>query len=131
MLQNFEKNPYKVKELLITYRPNAGRIVSERICTGIIVYCVETDRIYLIGENVQYRQGRGQNIKKSYAIILLDQILSVAETGRANTGYDTPEYHRIFRKWLEWRFTAMRSSLRIRSGAREILPDICAGSDDL
>lgn len=98
MLQRFDKHPYTEKELLITFRTNAGSEAGRNICVGIIVYVVETARIYLIGENAWRND---QTSGKNYVNIPLDRIISVSEGKRVNTCYNTPEYHRIYREMFQ------------------------------
>ena len=121
ILREFEKHPYKEKELLVTFRTNAGPEVLREISVGIIVYVVETARIYLIGENtwqgpenapqnrenapqepenaLQNRENAPQH--KNRVIIPMDRIISVSEGSRANTCYNSPEYHRICREMFQ------------------------------
>ena len=129
MLQDLDRYPYKEKGLLVTFRTNAGREVTREICVGIIVYVVETARIYLMGENswqgqedtrqepadapkgkeipqqrpdgAGKREGGAAVQHKNYVIIPLDQVLSVSEGGRVNTCYRSPEYYRICREMFQ------------------------------
>ena len=129
MLQELDRYPYMEKELLITFRTNAGRKVTREICVGIIVYVVETARIYLMGENswqgqegarqepAEVRQGKeiphqspdgagagkggAAPRRKNYVIIPLDQVLSISEGDRVNTCYRSPEYHKICREMFQ------------------------------
>ena len=101
MLREFEKHPFAEKELLITFRTNAGREVQREICVGIIVYVVGTARIYLLGENRWPGQGATVRQHKNYVIIPMDRILTVSEGMRANTCYNSPEYHRICREMFQ------------------------------
>ena len=98
MLQEFEKHPYKEKELVIAFKTNAGQEVMRNICAGIIVYVVETGRIYLIGENKR----RKKHASGVYHLIIpMDRIESVSEGRRVNNCYNTPEYHRICREMFQ------------------------------
>jgi len=114
MLREFEKHPFTEKELLVTFRTNAGREVLREISVGIIVYVVETARIYLVGENTwkgqenapqdQENTPQGQEHtpqRKNRVIIPMDRIISVSEGIRANTCYNSPEYHRICREMFQ------------------------------
>ncbi len=48
-LEDFLKLPFKKEELLISYPCNDG-LTEIRFMTGIIVYCVEKNELYLLGE---------------------------------------------------------------------------------
>ena len=115
MLRDLDRYPFSEKELLVTFRTNAGTEVTREICVGIIVYVVGTARIYLIGEN-RWQEARtaaqrpdngdgpqeGGSVRhKNYVIIPLDRILSVEAGSRVNTCYHSPEYHRIFREMFQ------------------------------
>ena len=98
MLQRLDRHPYMEKELIVTFRTNAGSEVSRNICVGIIVYVVETARIYLIGEDARRKE---QAPGRYYVSIPMDRIISVSEGERVNTCYNTPEYHRIYREMFQ------------------------------
>ncbi len=101
MMQKFAAYPYRERELLVTFMTNAGREVSRDICVGIIVYVVETARIYLIGENEWKNTSSKEQGGKNYVVIPMDSIISVSGKEKINTRYNAPEYHRIFREMFQ------------------------------
>ena len=100
MLQSFEKFPYAERELLVKFTTNAGWEVSRSICVGIVVYVVETARIYLIGESSREDQNKDRT-GKNYVVIPLDRITAVVQGKKVNTCYKTPEYYRIYREMFQ------------------------------
>ena len=101
MLQNFERFPYKEKELCVLFSTNAGREITRNISVGIIVYAVETARIYLIGENMWNRGPADENGERNNIVIPMDSIVSITEGNRVNTCYNTPKFHQIYREMFQ------------------------------
>lgn len=91
MLESFEQFPFAEKALKIQYRTNAGGIADCIFQTGLIVYNVETSRIYLIGKS----------LKMQYCIIPLDQILSVSVSRRNNVCFNATQFHVMFREMFQ------------------------------
>ena len=91
LLQDFGNYPYKEKELVIVFHTSTGKSLTRDFQTGLIVYSVETSRIYLLGYNLY-----GQE-----SIIPLDQIISVKAGTRINQCWDSPIFHRIFRQMFQ------------------------------
>ena len=91
MLRQIERLPYETQVLEILYRTNSGKEILCRLQTGIIVYVVETARIYLIG--------RDEN--KRYAVIPTDRIRDIRAGQGVNTCCNTPEFNRIFREMFQ------------------------------
>ena len=101
MLQNFERFPYKEKELCVIFTTNAGREIVRNINVGIIVYAVETTRIYLIGENTWSRGPADENGERNNIVIPMDSIVSITEGNKVNTSYNTPKFHQIYREMFQ------------------------------
>ena len=101
MLQNFERFPYKEKELCVIFTTNAGREIVRNINVGIIVYAVETARIYLIGENTWSRGPADENGERNNIVIPMDSIVSITEGNKVNTSYNTPKFHQIYREMFQ------------------------------
>lgn len=89
MLELFEKFPYTEYALSIPYTTNRGIVVTVLFRVGMVMYSVETNRIYLIGKDDEDRN----------TIIALDRIrldeVSVAEDS-FNYIFESPEFKAIF-----------------------------------
>ena len=91
ILGDFEKYPFAEKKLAVIYRTAAGRELERTVQTGLIVYVVETSRIYLMGKDRDLR----------YLVIPMESILSVRESEGTNTCYNAPEFHKIYREMFQ------------------------------
>ncbi len=75
----------------IHYRTIAGAVVFRDIRIGMIVYVVETTRIYLMG--------KGPN--EQYSIIPLEQIIAVKVGERGNYCFHSSEFYQIYREMFQ------------------------------
>ena len=64
LLQQFQHYPYATHVLEVPYVTNTGKLITCSFSTGLILYSVETSRIYLLGKDK----------KKQNIIIALDRI---------------------------------------------------------
>ena len=89
LLEEFQAFPYKEYYLSIPYKTNTGSVIISHIAIGLIIYSVETNRLYLLGKN-------DEDLK---TIIPLDHVLmneiTVLEE-HANHSYQSAEFQRIF-----------------------------------
>ena len=99
MLQDFEQYPYQESELKITYLSNRDQKISRDLQTGILVFVVETSRIYLMGRSPAQTTDTARPFQ--YTIIPMDRILRVGPGSRANTCYDAPQFHTICREMFQ------------------------------
>ena len=87
LLQQFQHFPYATHVLEIPYVTNSGKHITCSFSTGLILYSVETSRIYLLGKS-----GKKQN-----TIIALDRIQldRIEIQSFHNYCYRSPEFFRI------------------------------------
>ena len=77
--------PYEARKLDITYNSKDGIITAEDFSVGLVVYSIEKNRMYLLGE-----------ILDKKIIIAVDTITKYNTTKKRNTIYNSPEYMKIF-----------------------------------
>ena len=84
-LEDFLKLPFKTEELLISYPFDDG-LMEIHFMTGIIVYCVEKNELYLLGE-----------ADKKQLVLRFDRIKNVTLGNRCkNTVYLNDRYRKMF-----------------------------------
>ena len=92
-MDQFESFPYQESALSLTYRTNAGTLITSEFQTGLIVYIVETGRIYLMGKNTQ----------RQNSVIPLDRVLleQIKVLPAPNLCYHTDEFYRMYREMFQ------------------------------
>ncbi|MBO5521136.1 MAG: WYL domain-containing protein [Eubacterium sp.] len=87
LLQQFQQYPYETHTLSIPYVTNAGKHITWTFSTGLIVYSVETSRIYLLGKNQEKRN----------TVIALDRadLEQIEILSTHNYCYRSPEFFQI------------------------------------
>ena len=78
-------HPYEARKLDITYNAKEGVLTAEDFSVGLVVYSIEKNRMYLLGET---------NEKK--IIIAVDTIIEYITKKKRNTIYNSDEYKNIF-----------------------------------
>lgn len=87
LLNRFLLSSYKSNILSICYTTNKGRLLSADFSVGLIVYSIEKNKIYLLGETPRHR-----------TVIPLDSIKKFEDTERKNTIYNSALYHQIYQE---------------------------------
>ena len=77
--------PYEARKLDITYKTKDGIITAEEFSVGLVVYSIEKNRMYLLGE-----------INDKKIIIAIDTIIEYKTTKKRNTIYNSSTYMDIF-----------------------------------
>ncbi len=87
LLEQFQRFPYTTHALSIPYVTNTGKHLTCSFSSGLIIYSVETSRIYLLGKDK----------KKKNTIIALDRIQMdrIEVQNSHNYCYKNPEFYRI------------------------------------
>ena len=99
VLQDFERYPYQDRELRVTYLSNRDSEIFRDLQTGVLVYVVETSRIYLMGRSPRRFSDEASHYQ--YTIIPMDRIVRIETGTRANVCYDAPEFHTICREMFQ------------------------------
>lgn len=87
------KYNYQNKVLNVQYTTQTSKSVQITFALGIIVYCLEKDSIYLIGERSAFKNS---NSSKKYTIINLESITGIKETTTESLIFNSDEYIDIF-----------------------------------
>ncbi len=92
-LSDFIKFDYKHKILQIEYMSRDYGKCQVLFATGMIVYCLEKDAMYVIGKNMG-----GENIPDNlpYIIINLKNISGISETSDANLHFNSEYFQSVF-----------------------------------
>ena len=89
LLQEFSRFPYANYVLLIPHTANSGECLTVELSVGIIIYSVETNRLYLLGRDTE----------KKIAIVALDRVrmeeVRIVQ-GKRNYCWHSPAFQRIF-----------------------------------
>lgn len=84
---------YKKNILHITYTTKEKFKVTAHFSTGLIVYCVEKDKFYLLGI---IHNRILNNPENSYGIIDIANILEISDTTQENIHYNSQEFNEIY-----------------------------------
>lgn len=90
-LESFLKLPFKSKAVIIKQKGLKG---SKTIKTGIIVFSIETNMLYLIGEEIYGPKG-GSN---KYVVVRFDSIIKATESNKPNNVYESAFYMELLKK---------------------------------
>ena len=85
LLNHFLLSSYKTNILSICYTTNKDHQLTTDFAVGLIVYSIEKNKLYLLGETPGHR-----------TIIPLDSIIKFQNTEHKNTIFNSSLYHQIY-----------------------------------
>lgn len=93
-LRKIEGYDYKSKMLEVVYTPLNQEPISLLFGTGMIVYCLEKDALYLLGQNTNTDVSNEEYLPQT--IINVNTINSITETNAPNPYYLSDSFREIF-----------------------------------
>ena len=87
LLHQFLSSSYQTHTLSICYLTNKGKEITTDFSVGLIIYSIEKNKIYLLGETPNHK-----------TIISLDSIRYFHNTKGKNTIYNSTTYHKVYQE---------------------------------